>query len=238
MSLSSPSPSPSPAEASILARLQKLEAVLGGAGTNTSSTSSSSSSSSSISSSNASLMHRLAVLEKSMSRWDDKELEALTKKAKVIRQDLEAASKARNKLMSVVTTSGGGASSSSGITLANASGGSGSSSSSTSIHIRAEDSKTITDLHDELVQLQGMTLHLPVLAHRLQSLAHLHASTATYGARLQAMEDLSVHKLPPQVALLEGALEKMETNLSQCAQQMMDNVKALQERVDKLEEST
>jgi Dynamitin len=220
----SASSSPAGENAAILARLQKLEAVLGAASAATATATNNTNDASS-----SSLLQRLATLEKNMSRLDEKELEALTKKAKVIRQDLEAASKARSKLMSVVSTTGG-ASSAGGLSSAtNASSG-----TSSSINIRAEDSKTITDLHDELVQLQGMTTHLPLLAQRLQSLAHLHASSATYASRLNAIEDLAVHKLPPQVSQLEQALNKMELNLQTSAQQMMENVQALQQRVDQL----
>jgi hypothetical protein len=46
-----------------------------------------------------SLGERLAATEASLAQMSDKDLEASLKKAKVIRQDLEAASKARNKLL-------------------------------------------------------------------------------------------------------------------------------------------
>jgi myosin heavy subunit len=46
-----------------------------------------------------SLLERLATMEGSIAKMTDKDLEASWKKAKVIRQDLEAASKARNKLL-------------------------------------------------------------------------------------------------------------------------------------------
>jgi hypothetical protein len=46
-----------------------------------------------------SLAERLTATEKGLAQMSDKDLEASMKKAKVIRQDLEAASKARNKLL-------------------------------------------------------------------------------------------------------------------------------------------
>ena len=67
------------------ARIRKLEKLVGsGAGLHES----------------HSLLERLAVLEKAASKLNEKDLEVAMKKAKVIRQDLEAASKARNKLIS------------------------------------------------------------------------------------------------------------------------------------------
>ena len=67
------------------ARIRKLEKLVGtGAGLHES----------------HSLLERLTVLEKAASKLSEKDLEVAMKKAKVIRQDLEAASKARNKLIS------------------------------------------------------------------------------------------------------------------------------------------
>ena len=67
------------------ARIRKLEKLVGtGAGLHES----------------HSLLERLTVLERAASKLSEKDLEVAMKKAKVIRQDLEAASKARNKLLS------------------------------------------------------------------------------------------------------------------------------------------
>lgn len=67
------------------ARIRKLEKLVGtGAGLHES----------------HSLLERLTALEKAASKLNEKDLEVAMKKAKVIRQDLEAASKARNKLIS------------------------------------------------------------------------------------------------------------------------------------------
>ena len=65
-------------------RLTKLEQLLG----------------SSTSTDNTSLLHRLEELETQASSWNDTSLESVATKAKLIRADLEAASKARNKIAS------------------------------------------------------------------------------------------------------------------------------------------
>mmetsp|Transcript_13273 Transcript_13273/g.36636 ORF Transcript_13273/g.36636 Transcript_13273/m.36636 type:complete len:344 (-) Transcript_13273:109-1140(-) len=146
-----------------------------------------------------SLSERLSSLEVTLSKLDEKELELKAKKAKVIRQDLEAASKARNKLMS---------------------GGAGSTSTS------ASDSQTISELHDLMTQLQGMTPHLPLLTQRLQALSRQHQEATLQAARLQSVVDLS-QRLSSQVSSLEHAVQTTETALVQTAEQMKQNMQAL-----------
>lgn len=107
------------------------------------------------------VLERLAKVESIQSKMDEKQSEQLQKRAKVIRQDLEAAAKARNKLMTV---------------------GAG---------VGADDSKIITALYDQLQSLSGMSDHLPILTQRVQSLAQQHAASATWDSRLRALETLS-----------------------------------------------
>ena len=75
-------------------RLKCLEANLG-----VSSNTSSNTSSSTTTNRNKSLLERLEILEHLP--FDDKKLDLVQKRVKVIRQDLEAAAKARSKLMTV-----------------------------------------------------------------------------------------------------------------------------------------
>ena len=152
-------------------------------------------------SSEASLMDRLTRIEESVAKLDDTQLEALTKKAKVIRQDLEAATKARNKLMSSLS--------------------------------RSEDSKSITELYDQMVQLQGLSSHLPALTQRLQVLAHQHQDSATWATRLRAMEE-AANSMQSQMTTLEQALDKMQLGLQENTFQMAENMKALDTRIQQL----
>jgi len=171
-------------------RLKQLELTLGAAGTT---------------SHNKSLLDRLEALEQVQAKLDDKKVDLVQKRVKVIRQDLEAAAKARNKLMS-----------------------------SASSNSNVEDSKSIAALYDQLQLLQGVSQHLPALTARLQSLAHQHVDGATAAARLQAVEQLVASSLAPQVASVETAVQQLETSLAQNAQALQENVQALEDRIKAL----
>ena len=178
-------------------RLKRLEVTLGAAG----------SSSSTNQSKSSSLLDRLEALEQIQAKVDDKKVDLVQKRVKVIRQDLEAAAKARNKLMAV--------------------GGS----------LAHEDSKSIAALYDQLQQLQGCARHLPVLAERLQALAHQHVEAATRAHRLRAVEQLTGH-LAQQVAAAETAVGKLESSsLPQNAASMQESMQALEERMKALSSS-
>lgn len=162
------------------ARIRKLEKLVGmGAGAHES----------------HSLLERLAVLERAASKFNEKDLEAAMKKAKVIRQDLEAASKARNKLLS-------------------------------SRDANAESSKSIADLHDQMTQLQGLTNFLPVLAQRLQALAVQHSQATTWTQRLASTEQ-QASQLETATKKMDDSLKKLEESLQASAEQMIENMKAL-----------
>ena len=148
-----------------------------------------------------SLMTRVQALETLLSKLDDKKLDLLQKRTKVIRQDLEAAAKARNKLSS---SSGGGTSSS-------------------------EDSKTIATLYDGLQSLNGMAEHIPILSSRLQALALQHADTATRTIRFKAIEQVA-SDLSKQVQSIETSLSSLDESIKANATLMQANVQELEER--------
>jgi Dynamitin len=159
---------------------------------------------SSLSGSRVNLSSRIDVLEDQLSKLDDKKLDLLQKRSKVIRQDLEAAVKARNKL-----------------------------SSNNSSLLSTDDSKTVAALYDDLQRLQGMSQHLPILMTRLQALAHLHADAATKTARFKTVEQVTSN-LSKQVQSIEIALTSLDTSMKQNATLIHDNVKSLEERMKTL----
>ena len=148
------------------------------------------------SSTSNSLMDRLIELESQATKLSDTQMEILSKKAKVIRQDLEAASKARNKLTSLS---------------------------------RAEDTKSITEIYDEMSQLQGMTAHLPALVERLRILSQLHQDSTSWSQRLVVTEE-AAGQLQNQMASIESSLTTLETTLRENAEQLTENIKILEEK--------
>ena len=142
-----------------------------------------------------SMLERLTLLERAASKLSEKDLEVAMKKAKVIRQDLEAASKARNKLIS-------------------------------SRDANAESSKSIAALHDQMTQLQGLTMLLPALTQRLQALASQHTQATTWTQRLAATEQ-QAGQLQTATAKIDDSLKQLEESLKATADQMTENMKAL-----------
>lgn len=172
-------------------RIHRLEKILGGT--------------SGASGDQVSLVARVQALEALLSKLDDKKLDLLQKRSKVIRQDLEAAAKARSKLSS---SNIGGTSSS-------------------------DDSKTITTLYDGLQSLNGMSEHLPILSSRLQALALQHADAATRTARFKSVEQMT-SDLSNQVQSIETALSSLDKSMKENATLMQSNVNALEERTNAL----
>jgi len=152
------------------------------------------------SSANQTLLQRLEAMEKLITSVDAVTLEQTTTKAKVIRADLEAASKARNKLTATY---------------------------------KKEDSKMIQQLHTQLVELEGLSEHLPALVERLQQLASLHVQAGTFSSRLEALET-SANQLSSAVSQIEGSMDQLATNLSQNFTTLEGNLKVLDERLNKL----
>lgn len=147
-----------------------------------------------------SLVNRLDELEALVKTVDPAVLEQTATKAKVIRADLEAASKARNKLTATY---------------------------------KKEDSKMIQQLHQQMVELEGLSGYLPSLVERMQQLAGLHVQASTFSTRLVHLEK-SASQLGATVSSLEGTLDQLQTNMVENVQTMENNMGALDERLKAL----
>lgn len=147
-----------------------------------------------------SLVSRLEELESLVQTVDPAKLEATATKAKVIRADLEAASKAKNKLTATY---------------------------------KKEDSKMIQQLHQQMVELEGLSGYLPSLVERLQQLAGLHVQASSFSSRLSEVEK-SAHQIGSTLSVLEETLDKVQTNMVENVQTMEANMKALDDRLNKL----
>eukprot|EP00980_Cylindrotheca_fusiformis_P009889 scaffold2189_cov116-Cylindrotheca_fusiformis.AAC.9 len=147
-----------------------------------------------------SLVSRLEELESLVQTVNPSVLEQTATKAKVIRADLEAASKARNKLTATY---------------------------------KKEDSKMIQQLHQQMVELEGLSGYLPSLVDRLQQLSGLHVQASTFSSRLSEVEK-SANQLGATVTSLESTLNQVQTNMVENVQTMETNMKELDERLNKL----
>eukprot|EP00934_Nitzschia_sp_Nitz4_P007558 Nitzschia sp. Nitz4//scaffold255_size41878//18177//19328//NITZ4_007403-RA/size41878-processed-gene-0.13-mRNA-1//1//CDS//3329544365//7548//frame0 len=155
----------------------------------------SSSSKSSASSSAKTLWHRLEALESLVQSVDATTMEQTTTRAKVIRADLEAASKARNKLISAY---------------------------------KKEDSQCIQQLHQQMLELEGLSAYLPALLERLQQLAGLHVQASTFATRLEALETSTNQ--------VEATLGQMETSVDQLTQNFATNLATLEANLQSLDQ--
>ena len=90
------------------------------------------------------------------------------------------------------------------------------------------DNKAISELHAQLIQLEGVSEHLPALTQRLQQLAHLHVSAASFSSRLTQSEDC--------LANLQGTLASLTTSVAKIEQGMVDNILTMDANLKKLEE--
>ena len=90
----------------------------------------------------------------------------------------------------------------------------------------AESSKSIAALHDQMTQLQGLTKLLPVLTQRLQALAVQHSQATTWTQRLAATEQ-QASQLQTATLKMDASLKQLEESLKTTAEQMMENMKAL-----------
>ena len=156
-------------------RLRKLETLLGSTNTTTTDTSSTTS---------TSLLQRLNNAERLTKEMDMKEVEKLATKAKVIRSDLEAAARARQKL-----------------------------ASSSSSRVNDEDARTLTALHNHLVELEGISTYLPALTVRLTELSSLHSNAAEFGERLNVCEE-AADRSEKMLDSVEVSLKKMKEGWS------------------------
>jgi predicted flap endonuclease-1-like 5' DNA nuclease len=143
----------------------------------------------------ASILARIEKVENLANRIDEKALDEAATRAKVIRADLEAASKARTKLSSAA--------------------------------VSANDAKTISELHTQLKQLEGIGHFLPSLSGRLQQLATLHSQSATFANRLSGVEQ----ELPK----LQATLQQLQKSLASVEEGMLANLKTVENNMTLLE---
>jgi len=142
-----------------------------------------------------SLMSRLEDMETLVSTMDAAKLDQVSNKAKVIRADLEAASKARNKLTATY---------------------------------KKEDSKMIQSLHQQMVELEGLSGHLPALTQRLQQLANLHVQASSFASRLSSAEE--------QANTVQASMGHLESTLGALKTQMVDNATVIEQNMQRLDE--
>eukprot|EP00956_Cyclotella_meneghiniana_P008184 scaffold10890_cov62-Cyclotella_meneghiniana.AAC.4 len=147
----------------------------------------------------ASLFERVEEAMKLAKEVDAKEIDKVAAKAKVIRLDLEAAARAKSKL-----------------------------SSNNNASLAKEDAQTITSLHNQLVELEGISAYLPALTSRLTELSNLHSNAAEFGSRMDAAEE-TLTRSEALLASVEEALGKMEGGWK-------ENMEAVERSVKKLDE--
>jgi chromosome segregation ATPase len=93
-----------------------------------------------------------------------------------------------------------------------------------------EDSQTITSLHNQLVELEGISAYLPALTSRLSDLSNLHSNAAEFGSRLDAAEE-TLTRSEALLANVEEALTKLERGWKENMEAVERNVKKLDELV-------
>ena len=168
-------------------RLARLEVAVG-------------SSSSTTTTSTQPLLQRLVQLEEVSAKLDASQADLWQRRAKTIRQDLEAAAKARNKLMSTT--------------------GTGSVATAT-------DTKTIAELYNTSQQLQGLIGHLPALVQRLQALSAVHQEAATWSVRLKAAEEMA-SQLERNLLAVQESLQTLQAAVTENAKTLQENLQALE----------
>ena len=91
----------------------------------------------------------------------------------------------------------------------------------------------IQQLHQQMVELEGLSGYLPSLVERLQQLSGLHVQASSFSSRLGEVEK-SAHQIGSTLSVLEETLDKVQTNMVENVQTMESNMKALDERLNKL----
>jgi hypothetical protein len=180
-------------------RLRKLELALG----------SSSSTPSGVDGSDKSILERIEEAEKLTQQVDSKSMDKLAAKAKVIRADLEAAARAKTKLSSKSSSSSNAATTASG-------------------QQQKEDAQMISRLHTQLLELEGISSHLPQLTLRLVELSNLHTSASNFASRLNAVET-AVTRCESMLVNVEGTLNTMEEGWKSNMDVIESNVRRLDE---------
>ncbi|KAL3812050.1 hypothetical protein ACHAXA_010022 [Cyclostephanos tholiformis] len=194
-----------PREAALEERLRKLELVVGSSSMTTAGGGEMSGGRS-----NESILERIDRAERLVREVDESAVEKLAARAKVVRADLEAAARARSKL------------SSSGPSFRSSGGGGGGGTQQ-----QQHDARTITELHAAMIELDGLSAHLPALASRLLELSVLHANASDFNNRLCAAED-ALSRSESTLASVEDALTRMEGGWK-------ENIKIVERNVDRLD---
>eukprot|EP00580_Thalassiosira_gravida_P015984 CAMPEP_0201665420 /NCGR_PEP_ID=MMETSP0494-20130426/6569_1 /ASSEMBLY_ACC=CAM_ASM_000839 /TAXON_ID=420259 /ORGANISM="Thalassiosira gravida, Strain GMp14c1" /LENGTH=396 /DNA_ID=CAMNT_0048144371 /DNA_START=22 /DNA_END=1212 /DNA_ORIENTATION=+ len=148
-----------------------------------------------------SVIERIEEAERLSREVTAKQVEKLAAKAKVVRADLEAAARAKAKLASKSNKDGAGS---------------------------KEDAKSITALHSQMAELEGVSAHLPAVAVRLVELSNLHASAAEFASRLDAAE--------AAVGRSEGVLTSVEEALGKMEGGWKDNLEGVEKNLKRLDE--
>ena len=150
-----------------------------------------------------SIMERIQTAEILLNEVSPTQIDKLAAKAKVIRADLEAAARAKTKLASK-------------------------SSSAAAGQHQKEDAAIIAALHTQLLELQGLSSHLPALTLRLAELSNLHSNAADFSSRLTAAE-VAVGRSEGMLHNVNEALSSMETGWKDNMDRVEGNVKRLDE---------
>ena len=154
-----------------------------------------------------SIMERIEMAERLVREVDSSVIERLAARAKVVRADLEAAARARSKLSSSSSGRGMG--------------------SAQQQQQQQQDSKTISELHAAMIELDGISAHLPELATRLAELSILHANAADFDSRLRAAETAT--------SRMESTLTSVEDGLSRMEAGWKENIQIIERNVDRLD---
>jgi len=147
-----------------------------------------------------SILERLEEAERFSKEVDEREVDKIAARAKVVRSDLEAAARAKAKLS------------------ANNPGG----------PTASDDAKTIASLHAQLVELDGVSSHLPALAARLSELSGLHVRAADFSNRLDAVEKVA-DRTEISLRSVEEALARVESGWQENADVMLWSLESLDE---------
>jgi len=94
------------------------------------------------------------------------------------------------------------------------------------------DNKTISELHSQLIQLEGVSAHLPALTNRLQQLAHLHVKGVNFGSRVTEAET-SLSNIQGSLNNLEISIKRVEQGIVESVKTMDSNIRQLEERIGK-----
>ncbi|KAL7525721.1 hypothetical protein ACHAXR_001129, partial [Thalassiosira sp. AJA248-18] len=86
----------------------------------------------------------------------------------------------------------------------------------------------IAALHTQLIELEGLSTHLPLLTVRLLELANLHTNAAEFSTRLEAAEIA--------VARSEGVLYSVEEALNNVEGGWKVNMEGVERNVKRLDE--